>query len=334
MAPLGGAVTICVGDLHGHPVQARALWARLAGRVGAAAFEAATVVFLGDYNDRGPDTRGVIDWLLSLRAAHPRQKHVFLAGNHDFSFAAFVGALPPAPEGFRAADTWRGYESEALREGWWSGPGYEEMHLQGRRWGGTIRDKVSPKGHPYKGSTYDAAPTFESYGIAHGDRDGLVAALPDSHKEFLRNLLWVYEQEEEEEQGEGESAYTKLIAVHAGLEMDKPVEGQLALLRARDVSTPRVEALSGRKNVWDTPLELAQQKVLLVSGHHGALLTEPRRLIIDEFGGVDGKPIAAMVLPSREVVRDVDPLEEGIRSDPLPLIARAMAAAAPAGLGR
>jgi hypothetical protein len=47
--------------------------------------------------------------------------------------------------------------------------------------------------------------------------------------------------------------HCKLIAVHAGLERDKNVEEQLNFLRARDTRVPKVEALSGRKNVWDIP---------------------------------------------------------------------------------
>ena len=55
--------------------------------------------------------------------------------------------------------------------------------------------------------------------------------------------------------------------------------------------------------------ELAAQEVLLVSGHHGKLHFESNRLIIDESGGFDHKPIAAMILPARELVRDTDLLE-------------------------
>jgi hypothetical protein len=43
------------------------------------------------------------------------------------------------------------------------------MHVQGRRWGGVIKERWNPKkGLPYRGSIYDAQPTFESYGVAHG----------------------------------------------------------------------------------------------------------------------------------------------------------------------
>lgn len=54
------------------------------------------------------------------------------------------------------------------------------------------------------------------------------------------------------ETAEGITEY-KLIAVHAGLEKKRGVEEQLTYLKARDTSIPKVEALSGRENVWDMP---------------------------------------------------------------------------------
>lgn len=41
--------------------------------------------------------------------------------------------------------------------------------------------------------------------------------------------------------------------MHAGLEKGKAVEEQLEFLKARDTRVPKVEALSGRKSVWDIP---------------------------------------------------------------------------------
>lgn len=46
------------------------------------------IIFLGDYVDRGPDSRGVIDRLITLQAADPR--YILLAGNHDAEFLAFL----------------------------------------------------------------------------------------------------------------------------------------------------------------------------------------------------------------------------------------------------
>lgn len=40
-----------------------------------------TLVFLGDYIDRGPDSRGVVDFVLDLRETHDRV--VCLLGNHE-----------------------------------------------------------------------------------------------------------------------------------------------------------------------------------------------------------------------------------------------------------
>lgn len=40
------------------------------------------IVFVGDYIDRGPDSKGVIDILISRAASHPNE-HIFLKGNHE-----------------------------------------------------------------------------------------------------------------------------------------------------------------------------------------------------------------------------------------------------------
>ncbi len=49
-----------------------------------------TVVFLGDYIDRGPDAKGVIDYLLELRK-RDEQRTVFLRGNHEDMMLSFMG---------------------------------------------------------------------------------------------------------------------------------------------------------------------------------------------------------------------------------------------------
>lgn len=159
---------ICIGDIHGFLSKLRRLWANLEAAVGGATFETALVVFLGDYCDRGPETREVLEFLVSLPARYPRQRHVYLCGNHEFAFAAFVGALPPPPDGSPFSATWEEFVANEAHEGWFKGEGYEAMHVQGRRWGGSTRERFDSKNMPYKGSIYDAAPTFESYGVPHG----------------------------------------------------------------------------------------------------------------------------------------------------------------------
>ncbi|KOM34692.1 hypothetical protein LR48_Vigan02g084200 [Vigna angularis] len=78
----------------------------------------------------------------------------------------------------------------------------------------------------------------------------LVKAVPDEHKKFLADLVWVHEE------------------------------------------------------------ELIASPTIIVSGHHGKLHIEGLRLIIDEGGGCEDKPVAAIILPSQKIIRDTDVLAE------------------------
>lgn len=40
------------------------------------------IIFVGDYVDRGPDSKGVVDLLIERQKNHPN-KHVFIKGNHE-----------------------------------------------------------------------------------------------------------------------------------------------------------------------------------------------------------------------------------------------------------
>jgi serine/threonine protein phosphatase 1 len=69
--------TIAIGDIHGELSHLQRLWSKLP------ALDAKdTVVFLGDYVDRGPDSKGVIDFVRTLSSRTPA-KLVFLRGNHE-----------------------------------------------------------------------------------------------------------------------------------------------------------------------------------------------------------------------------------------------------------
>lgn len=45
---------------------------------------------------------------------------------------------------------------------------------------------------------------------------------------------------------------------------------------------------------------------VIVSGHHGKLHISGLRLIVDEGGGYADKPVAAIVIPSMDIIRDTD----------------------------
>ncbi|CAL0321458.1 unnamed protein product [Lupinus luteus] len=302
-------ILCCIGDIHGYITKLQSLWSNLESQIDPSQFKTATIIFLGDYCDRGPHTREVVDFLIGLPSRYPDQRHVFLSGNHDLAFAAFVGVLPAPPDGSEFCVGWKEYELSEEREGWFKGNGYEKMHLQGRRWGGNIKDRFNKaKGINYQGSIYDAGPTFESYGVPHGSAD-LVKAVPDAHKKFLAGLVWVYEEDDVFINTNAGVQRCKLIAVHAGLEKGIDVKEQVELLKARDTRVPKVQALSGRMNVWNIPEELSASPTIVISGHHAKLHVEGLRLIIDEGGGFQHKPVAAIVLPSMEIIRGNDALE-------------------------
>src|SRR5947207_3525727 len=73
-----------VGDIHGC---ARELDALLEGLPLAGGD---TLAFIGDYVDRGPDSRGVVDRLLALRA-RTDLRTIFLKGNHEDMCLAYLG---------------------------------------------------------------------------------------------------------------------------------------------------------------------------------------------------------------------------------------------------
>jgi serine/threonine protein phosphatase 1 len=71
------ALTYAIGDIHGRLDLLRSAVDAIADHVDRAPFR---VVLLGDYVDRGPDSRGVIDFLMQLQREWPV---VCLKGNHE-----------------------------------------------------------------------------------------------------------------------------------------------------------------------------------------------------------------------------------------------------------
>jgi serine/threonine protein phosphatase 1 len=70
--------TIAIGDVHGNAAALDDLLQRVLPELTASD----TLVFLGDYIDRGPDTRLVLDRLVALRADPPCPTAMLL-GNHE-----------------------------------------------------------------------------------------------------------------------------------------------------------------------------------------------------------------------------------------------------------
>jgi len=107
-------LVFAIGDLHGRLDLAWAVVDLLAAQSRGGGYRA---IFLGDYVDRGPESRGLVEFLMSL-ARDPR--FVFLKGNHE---AMMVEALlrrdPAAFARWRAAggrETLASYHAETFDE--------------------------------------------------------------------------------------------------------------------------------------------------------------------------------------------------------------------------
>jgi serine/threonine protein phosphatase 1 len=89
-----GRLLYAVGDIHGRSdLLRRLLDAIAADAVASGGAAAKMLVFLGDYVDRGPDSRGVVDILLT-RLPDGFDAH-FLKGNHEALLLGFpYGATP------------------------------------------------------------------------------------------------------------------------------------------------------------------------------------------------------------------------------------------------
>ena len=83
-----------IGDVHGRYDLLQEMLERIDAEIRHDRPDDWRIVTLGDYVDRGPDSRSVIAELMARHESDPR--HVVLAGNHDEQFAAFLDKPDPA----------------------------------------------------------------------------------------------------------------------------------------------------------------------------------------------------------------------------------------------
>lgn len=107
-----------IGDLHGHTEKLSTVLNLLRK---TPHFERRWIVFIGDFVDRGPDTKGTIDLILELMKEHPRTTAIM--GNHEFAMCSALGWLPGS-EAFSWGDRWIShYNSDPTFESYGAAPG-------------------------------------------------------------------------------------------------------------------------------------------------------------------------------------------------------------------
>ncbi|NDC37330.1 MAG: serine/threonine protein phosphatase [Proteobacteria bacterium] len=85
-----------VGDIHGCRDEAAAMVDFLI--TNRSLTQNDQLIFIGDYIDRGPDSKGVIDLMLRVKREYPRT--IFLKGNHEDMLLSFLGLEGTAGMGF------------------------------------------------------------------------------------------------------------------------------------------------------------------------------------------------------------------------------------------
>ena len=89
-APAGAALYV-IGDIHGRSDLLAALLRKIDADAARLAADAAReLIFLGDYVDRGPDSRGVMDLIVEARRRPAPWSATALMGNHEQTLMQFL----------------------------------------------------------------------------------------------------------------------------------------------------------------------------------------------------------------------------------------------------
>ena len=151
-----GTRVYAVGDCHGCLEALRGLRAAIVADAARADAEAPradrrVVVYLGDYIDRGPDSRGVVELLIGEPLAGFESVH--LLGNHEAFMRGFL-------------------DGEDVAAVWMMNGGAATL----RSYGLDVAAPTGPENGPRPG------------GDAPALRDALAAAIPETHRVFLDGL--------------------------------------------------------------------------------------------------------------------------------------------------
>jgi serine/threonine protein phosphatase 1 len=179
-----------IGDIHGQKTMLDHALALIETDGGPDA----QIVFLGDYTDRGPDSKGVIETLIAGQSAG-RNWH-FIKGNHDKFFIDFV------TQGIQHA--------AAVKSGIsWINPrlgGVTTLASYGVT-GTPVLSRAAPDALEYL-DHYDTGATPKDI------QDAAQRLVPQSHLDFLAHLPLTYETDD-------------LLFVHAGIRPGIPLTDQV-----------------------------------------------------------------------------------------------------------
>jgi diadenosine tetraphosphatase ApaH/serine/threonine PP2A family protein phosphatase len=168
-----------IGDIHGRSELLDKLTDEIKRDLAKHPVEIAVTVTLGDYIDRGPDSRGVLERLVQNRFP---TRYVGLKGNHEELFESFIANCGAGPQwrhlgGLETLHSYGVPVSSLLR-----GKGYEEASI-------ALREAV-PKEHLEFLSSLQLCASTSRYFLCHaGVRPGV-----SLDKQQPRDLLWIRDE--------------------------------------------------------------------------------------------------------------------------------------------
>lgn len=195
-------LSYAIGDLHGRLDLLKSAIAAIADHVDRRSFR---LVFLGDYVDRGPDSRGVIDLLITL---HASGRAICLKGNHEALMLEAVTSPDPG-----------------AKRRWLQNGGAETLKSYGLDPDGEFRDAI-PSSHVrwIAGLPLTTADPHRIFVHA-----GLMPRSP-VHRQTEQTLLWIRERFLE---GDAADFDAHVVHGHTPVWGGKPEPGEPELLAHR-----------------------------------------------------------------------------------------------------
>ena len=236
-SPEQGTRIYAIGDIHGYPDALKAMLTKIHAEIKERPRQAAVIVFLGDYVDRGPGSKAVLDCLVHEKSLEQSDgiKRVFLTGNHDLALSGFIKN--------RVGACFSPFTTRALNNGL-----METLDSYGISC--LLTRNLGANSLRFPRSNYTINPQD-----LEAARCRLIEVMPDSHKQFLATT---------------EFSYTNggYMFVHAAVDPARPLDQQkdfyLAGLSKKARSFPEYQGALEKKivhghTISESPLSTGNQ---------------------------------------------------------------------------
>ncbi|RWL84602.1 MAG: serine/threonine protein phosphatase [Mesorhizobium sp.] len=170
-----------IGDVHGRHDLLAAMHRRIASELEYAPASDWRIIHLGDYVDRGPDSKSVIDFLIEARKRDPR--NIVLAGNHDIGMLEFLADAEPDGlfMNYGGVQTAQSCGVDLVRDAHW----YGEAGAIAR--GHATLVKAVPRGHVDFLQSLTFSVSFGDFFFCHA---GIRPGVPLDHQN-QQDLIWI-----------------------------------------------------------------------------------------------------------------------------------------------